>query len=276
MVNISAVVVTYNRKELLKENLQSLLNQTHKLDKIYIVDNASTDGTFEYIKEITEYENVEYIKLPDNVGGSGGFYAGIKKAYDDGMDYIWGMDDDAIPKLDALENLVKYESKCKEACLWSNCNRDDFNGDIKEVSNWMFVGFFLPRDIISKVGMPRGDFFIYHDDSEYAYRIVKSGYKIFKVKNSVINHGDFADRPKFERKFLGKNLEFSEMPDWKLYYYVRNDILMYGGADINKYKELLYRLPKQLMVLFLLNKKQCKVFLRGYFNGIFGVTGKKH
>ena len=48
---IAAVVVTYNRKDLLKECLDALLNQTRPLDSIILIDNASTDGTPEFLKE---------------------------------------------------------------------------------------------------------------------------------------------------------------------------------------------------------------------------------
>ena len=52
-----AVVVTYNRKELLIECLESLRKQTKPLNAIYIIDNASTDGTPNLLLE------KEFIKL---------------------------------------------------------------------------------------------------------------------------------------------------------------------------------------------------------------------
>ena len=48
---VSAVIVTYNRKKLLYENIKMLLCQTYKIDKIYVVDNCSTDGTYEFLRE---------------------------------------------------------------------------------------------------------------------------------------------------------------------------------------------------------------------------------
>ncbi len=67
---IAAVVVTYNRLELLKTNLDLLLQQRYPLDKIYIVDNASTDGTSIFCEEAsTKFANVEYIRLNQNGGG---------------------------------------------------------------------------------------------------------------------------------------------------------------------------------------------------------------
>ena len=48
---LAAVIVTFNRKTLLGENIRMLLRQTMPFDKIFIVDNCSTDGTPEYLKE---------------------------------------------------------------------------------------------------------------------------------------------------------------------------------------------------------------------------------
>jgi len=111
--NISAVVVTYNRKELLEECLQSLLNQTYNNFNILIVDNCSTDGTREYIESYLN-DKVQYFNTGANLGGAGGFNFGIKKAVENGADYVWIMDDDCIPTVNALEELVNFAREKEE------------------------------------------------------------------------------------------------------------------------------------------------------------------
>lgn len=275
-MKICSITVTYNRKKLLRKNILDIIKQTVTLDKIYIIDNCSTDGTYEYIEDlINDNKNIEYVRLEQNLGGSEGFYQGILRACKDGMEYLWGMDDDAFPESNALEELKNaYNSINKECCLWSNCNNDNFEGDYKEVNSWMFVGFFMPLTIVKKIGMPRNDFFIYHDDSEYSYRIIKRGYKIYKVKKSKIVHGDLQNRPMFIKTIFNNEITFPNMPDWKLYYYSRNSILKYKFNDINKYKAIIIQSPKEIIKLVLMNKKQVKTFMRGYWHGIIGVTGK--
>jgi len=99
---ICAVVVTFNRKGLLIECINSLIRQTYPLYAIFIVDNASTDGTPVALKELGYISEVPsgveesiwetsstiegrfpiklyYIRLPKNLGSSGGFHEGIKK-----------------------------------------------------------------------------------------------------------------------------------------------------------------------------------------------------
>ncbi|MER3603731.1 MAG: hypothetical protein C4298_08345, partial [Thermus sp.] len=84
---VCAVVVTYNRKELLRECLETLRGQTRKVDHILVVDNASTDGTEEVLR--AEFPEVEVLRLPENQGSSGGFHEGMKRAYEEGFDWLW-------------------------------------------------------------------------------------------------------------------------------------------------------------------------------------------
>jgi GT2 family glycosyltransferase len=129
---VCAVVVTYNRKNLLLECLEAIRRQTRPVDGIYIIDNASDDGTPELLKEkgyIPElppfnlpepYEiehkisnlvdgnhiNVFYVRMHENTGGAGGFYEGVKRGYEKGYDWLWLMDDDTKPEDDGLKNLL--------------------------------------------------------------------------------------------------------------------------------------------------------------------------
>ena len=93
-MKIAAVVVTYNRKEYLLNNISHLLNQENNNLDIIIIDNASTDGTKDAIEEFIINNQVIYVNTGMNLGGAGGFNYGIKFAYELNYDYIWIMDDD--------------------------------------------------------------------------------------------------------------------------------------------------------------------------------------
>lgn len=278
MTQIASVIVTYNRKEKLKKNIQCIMSQTYKSDYIYVIDNASTDDTFAYIQDIISNEpRIKYLKMAENLGGAGGFYEGIKFAYEDGMDYIWGMDDDAFPHEDALEKLVVCLNEASDDyCFCSNCNKDeDFLQPIKEVRDWMFVGFFINRRVVEKVGYPRKDFFIFYDDLEYAQRIIRNGYRIYKVRDSIIDHEDTVHKSLRSKQFLGITLRYPELPDWKNYYYVRNNILQYSLSDIRRYKILLSWCPIFFIKLLIIYPRQVPVFLLAYLHGLLGVSGIK-
>jgi GT2 family glycosyltransferase len=132
--SVCAVVVTYNRKNLLIECLEALRKQTRPIQGIYLIDNASTDGTPElllekgYISELPPQNlrepwekesgisnftdgniiNLHYVRMHENTGGAGGFYEGVKRGYERGYDWLWLMDDDAEPQDDSLEKLETY------------------------------------------------------------------------------------------------------------------------------------------------------------------------
>lgn len=106
-MKINCVVVTYNRLSLLKENLNALKGQTVPINKIFVINNNSTDGTKEWLDSISYDQQLKIYHLPKNIGGAGGFYEGIKHGTLAGCDYIWIMDDDTIPTPNALYELTK-------------------------------------------------------------------------------------------------------------------------------------------------------------------------
>ncbi|MFQ2708886.1 glycosyltransferase [Aeromonas salmonicida] len=293
------LIVTYNRLDLLKKSLESCFSYGNDLAQIIIVDNASSDGTFEYLSsqfglhnqiidfdtEVADFKYykgahfnraVHVIKLNSNTGGSGGFYTGVKFFYEKSKsDWLWGMDDDAFIKENSYKNLVfAVEENSSTLAFWSNCNSDeDFSGNYKTVRNWMFVGFFVHKDLIANVGFPVSDYFIYHDDSEYAERINRFGYEIIKVKNSLIEHGDLAHRDVWSKNYFGKKFDFPKMNDWKLYYYFRNDLLKISKQDKTSFvkkKEIIKRAIKLLII----KPQKLYVVTQAIFHGLLGKAGK--
>lgn len=132
-LNICAVVVTFNRKELLIETLTSICNQKIPVEKVYIIDNASTDGTHDFLYErqfasrtilsrdesITAYcptdvhaTKVQYIRLDKNSGGAGGFSLGQELSFSEGFEWIWMMDDDGFPSPNCLAELITANASC--------------------------------------------------------------------------------------------------------------------------------------------------------------------
>ena len=104
--SVDCVVVTYNRLDLLKECIQAIEKQTHSVEHFFIIDNCSTDNTWEYLQSIKS-EKLIPIHLDKNLGGAGGFNAGLKTFINKSKsDYVWIMDDDTIPTSTALEKLI--------------------------------------------------------------------------------------------------------------------------------------------------------------------------
>lgn len=212
MKKVAAVVVTYNRKELLLQNIESLLKQTYNsyLD-ILIIDNASTDGTVNDIVDYIIQNKVIYVNTGKNLGGAGGFNYGIKEAYRLGYEYIWIMDDDTIPQVDALEMLLKADTylnhdygylasnvlwKDGTICLmnrqkykYKHIDPSDYKENLIRSTQASFVSLFFSRKVIKKIGLPIKEFFIWGDDVEFTRRMSTiHNFPCYMVKNSKVNH----------------------------------------------------------------------------------------
>lgn len=158
---IAAVVVTYNRKSLLIECLDALMNQTYPLDAIYIIDNASSDGTPElliekgYINKALPPDNepiediktiklhsfdrtvdIHYVRMHENTGGAGGFHEGVKRGYEAGYDWLWLMDDDVKVGFESLEiqlyTTKKYDLMVSGAMVVNNFDKSKLSGALSD------------------------------------------------------------------------------------------------------------------------------------------------
>jgi hypothetical protein len=206
-MKIAAVVVTHNRLNLLKECIESLENQKRKIDDIYVVNNSSTDGTTEWL---TTKNNLTILN-EKNLGASNGFFLGIKKAYDEGADWIWCLDDDTVVEeqsLSAMLNSDKIEQTdtgfiCS-VVNWTNGNLHKMNvvmpltnkfniykniiDDLSvEVEAASFVSLLLSRNAIKKCGLPIKEFFIWLDDYEYTTRISRAFKCYLKIDSTVVH-----------------------------------------------------------------------------------------
>ncbi len=194
MNKIAAVVVTYNRIELLKECLGALEKQNYPCD-ILVVDNASTDETEKYISKIkNKYTNLYYKNTGANIGGAGGFNFGMRWSVEAGYEYVWVMDDDCLPYSDALQKLIEADDMLNgkygwlaSAVLWKDgheckMNRVKLKKSFYEYLEYMqygivqaeqatFVSLFLKTKTIREAGLPIKEFFIWGDDIEYTRRI---------------------------------------------------------------------------------------------------------
>ena len=176
---IAAVVVTFNRLELLKQCIENLRNQTHKLDEIFIINNSSTDGTLDWLNEQTDLTVI----TQENSGSAGGQFTGIKTAYEKGYDWIWCLDDDCVAETKALENLLNINPDSnivlnstvlsnesaidgKMAFAIYDKNRDILYRNSNECEDLLipsanfFNGTLISRNIIEQIGLPLKKMFI--------------------------------------------------------------------------------------------------------------------
>jgi rhamnopyranosyl-N-acetylglucosaminyl-diphospho-decaprenol beta-1,3/1,4-galactofuranosyltransferase len=245
MKKIAAIIVTYNRKELLLNNLNNCINQTKNIDKIFVIDNASTDGTFDFLSEngIMKNLNIEYIHLDVNIGGAGGFYTGLKIAFENFYDFFWMMDDDGCPDVDSLENLLHaFELNDKLDvvgpliyCDIPNLSHSKYlvnnkmSEDISEIKKvdfsfpvHPFNGTLIKRDVIEKIGYPIKDLFIWGDEQEFRLRWLKYGFKEASYTKSNYYHP--RNKLQFNKYFIFKTPKINEN---RKYLYYRNQAYIF-------------------------------------------------
>ena len=226
MQTVIAVVVTYNRQDLLAECVVALRNQTRHLDAILIVNNGSTDNTEAWLRK---QDDLIFV-TQKNLGSAGGFNTGIKLAFEKNYDWVWLMDDDGYPKEDALQNLLDGDDE--KICL-RNCaviNKEDRKSFVWKTGNYAtigavneeiienfahpFNGTLLHREVIKKVGLPKKELFIWGDETEYYHRIItKFKIPFYTKTNSIHYHPASA--------YSYKN-DWDYNSNWKMYFYVRN------------------------------------------------------
>ena len=253
MSSVCAIVVTHNRKELLRECLAALRAQTRPPERILVVDNASTDGTRGMLER--DYADVGLLSLATNEGSAGGYHEGIKRAHAEGGEWMWLMDDDTVPEPDALAELLdaptRLDGGAPPALLaskvvwtdglvhpmnatWPERSRvelviDGAERGLVPVRFATWVSLLLHRGAVDRHGLPAKQFFIWSDDVEYTSRMILGGERAYLVPRSVAVH-----------KTASPHTHMSASPD-RFYYHVRNTLLI-ARAPGRSRRDLVVRL----------------------------------
>ena len=295
--NIYAVVVTYNRLSLLKRAINYLQSQTLPLCGIVVVNNGSTDGTREWLDQ----QQGLTIVHQNNVGGSGGFYTGMKTAYELGADWLWCMDDDVWPAEDCLATLSSYTQQNPEIGIicpsrlmngkFYYCEVLKFNlvnpfdhvnkkiitqenvgkQELIPIVGMVFEGPLISRRVVDKIGLPNKDMFILYDDSDYSYRATLFGFKVMLCLNAVLNKEYFPKKADISR----------ERTDWKGYYMTRNMSYFCMQYGKNYFFRYLGALPSCLRAIYTVltdnkngKRKAVAKYIRAFIDGKRKKLGK--
>ena len=239
--SVCAIVVTYERRELLVRCLDALREQRRPPDRVLVVDNRSSDGTPDLVRE--RYAEFDLLELPENVGGAGGFVAGIERAMDLGHDWMWLMDDDTVPEAEALEELLVADSAVDgtdsrplvlaSRVVWTDGRDHPMNKPwpkqverdavirsatlgLMPLRSASFVSLLVRREAVERHGLPHAHYFIWNDDVEFTARVLRTetGYW---VPRSVSRHLTAA--------FYKPSSSSGE----RFYYEVRNKLWMIKG-----------------------------------------------
>lgn len=236
----AVVIVTYNREQLLRECIESAESQTIAPDSIIIVNNASKDGTLNYLKRLKNKSGIfDIINLPRNLGGAGGFAKGIERALEKDVDCVLIIDDDAMIARDYMERILqarqhqpqyrafagtlRTDGKIdtfhrrnlqKTGLMSKNCKEQEYRQPFFACDIASFCGMVVDASLIRQIGLPHAEYFIWYDDTEYSLRIHQHS-KFLVVTAAELNHKTKDIAKTHPRRY-----------DWKDYYAVRNRLLM--------------------------------------------------
>ncbi len=234
---VIAVVVTYDRPDELRQVIAALQAQTRRPDHLIVFDNG---GPIRARSQL-DYPGIEVVESGVNLGGAGGFARGLALALLRGADWVWLMDDDAIPEPTALAALLTILpnlpanagalcSGVKEQGCWARRHRRYLNRltgwerslsshvyerEAVEIDTGSFVGFLVSAAAVRQAGLPNVNFFLAYDDTDYSLRLQDAGWRLWLVPGSVIQHLKHPDSRLHRSRFAGKH-----------YYNIRNRLIV--------------------------------------------------
>lgn len=285
--SVCAIIVTYNRLDLLKRCIQAVSQQTILAD-ILVINNGSTDGTLDWLNQ----QSGITIITQKNLGGSGGFNRGCMHVVENGYEFAWLMDDDGYPSESALKELINTPNfglavknslvidthdHVKLSFTLSNNGKtvtslgqltDDKMDYVLGCIN-PFNGTLIPSKLFDMIGLPYGDMFIWGDESEYTQRIMAFGIPVITVVSSIFYHPIAKEIT---------DVDWDNTVAWRKFFSTRN-LYRVLGAKSKKY--ILIRYTKSFVSILIdsmLSQKtkrasKFRMLMNAYVDAIFGRFG---
>ncbi|UOF91396.1 glycosyltransferase family 2 protein [Fodinisporobacter ferrooxydans] len=234
---VAVIICNWNKKDYVLKCIESVKQSTFTNYDLYVVDNASTDGSAQAIREL--YKNdVILIENEVNKGGSGGFNTGIKEALKKDYKYLYLLDNDVFIDSEALQELYRYLENHEEVGVVGSkiyvMDQPDLVQEIGARINWktfdMELNYYryiddgtLPEVVecdyvpacsmlvragaVKKAGTIDEEYFLYWDDIDWCYRIQLAGYKIVAYAKSKVWHkgGGKGRNDTFGNYFMWRN-----------------------------------------------------------------------
>lgn len=247
---VAVIIPHHNGQQMLADCLNSLIRTEGSGYTIYLVDNASTDGSPQWAKE--KYPQIEIITSKQNLGYAGGCNLGIRSTTED---YIVLLNNDTEVSPDWLSNLVSELDRddtiaaAQPKILWlKDRTLFDYSGgaggmmdiygfpyclgrlfDTKEKDQGQYDGAtkdifwasgsasIYRRRVLNKVGLLDEDFFMHMEEIDLAWRMHLSGFRIISIPQSVIYHLSGGSLPTGNFRKMYLNHRNSLLMLWKNY-----------------------------------------------------------
>ena len=191
---VSVLVVTWNRREELAKSLESVVAQTYPNHELVVVDNASTDGSADLVRE--RFPRAFLIRSHKNIGCPSGRNLGFANCRGK---YVYMLDDDGWLELDALERAVERgESDDALGVIMTQIKEVDGDRVVRSrplgLTQPLYVSSFtgccsmIRRDVFERIGGFPDDFFRQGEEEDFAIRMLDIGKFCFFEPAAVMYH----------------------------------------------------------------------------------------
>ncbi|MBI4552049.1 MAG: glycosyltransferase family 2 protein [Candidatus Latescibacteria bacterium] len=295
MPSVIAVVVNYNRRDDTLECLDSLQRVPSPALDVLVVDNGSSDGSVEAIR--ARFPGVTVIEAGTNLGYPGGNNLGIERALERGAEYLFILNNDIVVDPDIVQALVdvaEHDMAVGMVCpkvyyydrrdvIWSAGSRIDMRTGTPllrgcgEVDRGQYdaecpvevidgCAILVTRRLCEQVGLIDPTYFAYYEDTDWAIRATRAGFRII-----------YTPRARAWHKVSATNRSGTARSPFQVYYHIRNHLLFlsrYSRITTGKHVEMWGTVAfNVLKVLVGYDRERSLARLRGitdYYRGRFG------
>ncbi|MHB8907117.1 MAG: glycosyltransferase family 2 protein [Melioribacteraceae bacterium] len=238
---VTVNILSYNRKDELRNTLSKVYEQDYKNIEVIVVDNASTDGSPEMVE--IDFSNVILIKMQKNIGIAG-WNEGFKVAKGE---YIMTLDDDSYPSENTIVSGIK--EFCNDEKLgvvtFNVYNTNTNTSETKDYFShdpYLFhgCGAMFRKSVIDQVGKFNEMIFIYYHELDYGARVYNAGYKIKYLSGSLVYH---------EQSLRSRGLNGNESDPFKSEYRYFHHFVSYSIILIQRFSwhRIIIYLPKWIL-----------------------------
>lgn len=215
--NVFIIILNWNRLGDTLECIKSVSLLNYKNYKIILVDNGSTEGSIDVVRDI--YDDIVLIKNSENLGYAEGNNVGIRYALSNDADYIWLLNNDTIVDQDSLGTMLDVGEILPECgilgskiyyfdqpeIIWfagatinwrkavsnhigqNQKDQAEYNS-IREVERVTGCSMLVKREVCEQIGLMDENLFLYAEELDWCVRAKKAGFKILYIPDSNVYH----------------------------------------------------------------------------------------
>lgn len=224
---IFIVILNWNGSQVLLPCLRSVFSLAYTNFEVVVVDNASTDGSFESAR--SHFSRAHFIRNEKNIGFAAGMNIGMKFALSKGAQYVWILNNDTLCGKDSLRELVSAIQKERNNAIlspliltplgktWFSFGKIDFfrmkalhtDPPVHAQENTPYesgylsgCAMFFPKRVLQKIGFFDERYFLYYEDADISIRAKNAEIKLFIVPKAVVVHGEQSEKSQKKTYFL--------------------------------------------------------------------------